>query len=35
LWYRKRLSERGDDVSGILPEPDRARRPVPVAIVAE
>jgi multidrug efflux pump len=35
LWYRKRLSERGDDVSGILPEPDRARRPVPVAIAAE
>jgi hypothetical protein len=35
LWYRKRLSERGGDVSGMLPEPDHAQRPVPVAIAAE
>jgi multidrug efflux pump len=35
LWYRKRLGERGGDVSGISPKAERAQRTVPVAIAAE
>jgi multidrug efflux pump len=35
LWYRKRLGERGGEVTGVSPVAEPAPRPVPVAVAAE